>query len=161
MTILVRPFEVEDVAWAAPLADRLFAELDRDYGDAVARWAVDPTVFGFAAIGPDAPVGFVLAGAIGLLGTDRPRVLEIFAIGVRPEVRRLGYGRTLLSRVLQTARQDAGVREIRLTVAADNRPARRLFEQAGFVVERDDDGTFPGGQRAVRMHSVRRARPAP
>ena len=36
--MLLRPFEVEDVAWAAPLADRLFSPLDRGYGEAV-TWA--------------------------------------------------------------------------------------------------------------------------
>lgn len=164
MTILVRPFEVEDVAWAAPLADRLFADLDQDYGAAVATWAVDPTGFGFAAEGPAGPIGFALAGAIGLIGPDRPRVIELRAIGVRAEARRLGYGRTLVARVLQQARADAGVLEVRLTVAADNLAARRLFEQAGFAVAREDDGTFPGGQLAVRMRlvpPVRRGPPAP
>jgi RimJ/RimL family protein N-acetyltransferase len=60
-------------------------------------------------------------------------------------------GRSLLSRVLQEARTREGVREVRLTCAADNRPARALFAQAGFEVEREDDGTFAHGQRATRM----------
>jgi ribosomal protein S18 acetylase RimI-like enzyme len=157
--MLLRPFEVEDVAWAAPLADRLFSPLDRGYGEAVARWAVDPLVTGWVAEAPARhPVGFLLIGQLGLLGADRPRVLEVLAIAVGEEARRTGIGRSLLARALSQARGDAGVREVRLTVAADNPAARQMFEQAGFTVDRPDDGTFPGGQTAVRMRWAPRPR---
>lgn len=157
--MLLRPFEVEDVAWAAPLADRLFSPLDRGYGEAVARWAVDPLVTGWVAEAPARhPVAFLLIGQLGLLGLDRPRVLEILAIAVGEEARRTGIGRSLLARALGYAREDAGVREIRLTVAADNAAARALFEQAGFAVDRPDDGTYASGQTAVRMRWAPRPR---
>ena len=155
----VRPIVVEDLAWLSPLADRLFSTFEEGYGEAVARWAVDPNVWGWAAEG-DEPVGFVLAAGIGLVGDGQPRILDVLAIGVDDSVRRHGVGRRLIARVLEQARVDAGVREVRCTVAADNSApegregnsaARALFTQAGFVVDKEDDGTFPGGQRAVRL----------
>lgn len=157
----VRPFQVEDVAWVAPLADNLFADWYIGYGSQVAEWALDPNVAGWVAESTDGPVGFVIAASIGLVGGERPHILDVLAIAVRPEARRLGVARTLLSRVLQQARTDSGVREVRLTVAEGNGAARALFAQAGFRIDRDDDGTFPNGERALRLtwDPKRRGRP--
>jgi ribosomal protein S18 acetylase RimI-like enzyme len=147
----LRPFETEDVAWAAPLAERVFSAFEQGYGAQVARWASDPTVVGFVTETDIGPAGFVLIGSIGLVGDGRPRVLEVVAIAVDPSMRRQGLGRRLLARVVQLARADVGVREIRLGVAEDNAAARHLFEQAGFAVVRDDDGRLPDGRRMLRM----------
>ena len=152
----VRAFEVGDVAWASPLADRLFAAHNEGYGDVVARWAMDPNVSGFV-LEDGAPLGFALLGTIGLLGEGQVRVRELLVIAVEPGTRRRGIGRSLLFQAMVEARRD-GAREIRLTVAHENEAARALFNQAGFTVERFDDGTFAGGQRAMRMRWVPRPR---
>jgi ribosomal protein S18 acetylase RimI-like enzyme len=146
--VQVRRFEIEDVAWASPLADAVFSALDAGYGEAVARWAADPQVEGWVAE-LDRPVGFVLAGSIGVPGGAH--LCEILAIAVDPSARRAGIGRSLLAHALRRARSDPGLRGWRLTLAADNGAAAGLFTQAGFTVDRADDGTFPGGQRVVRM----------
>lgn len=148
----LRPVTVDDAAWIPRLADHLFARWEHGYGDAVARWMGQANTFGWVAV-DDAlgPVGFVLVSSIGLVGEGRPHVLEIVAVGVSELVRRQGVGRTLLSQVIRHARSERGVLEVRLNVAADNEAGRRLFEQAGFVVTREDDGSFGGGRRAVRM----------
>lgn len=142
---------MEDVAWAAPLSDKLFTHLDVGYGAAVTRWAASPAVWGFVAEDAAGPGAFILLGTFGLLGEGQTRLLEILALAVHPACRRRGFGRSLLARALQEARQDPGVRHVRLNVAADNMPARALFAMAGFSIDREDDGTFARGQRAIRL----------
>jgi len=150
--MLLRPVTVDDAAWIPRLADRSFAPWETDYGAAVARWMGQENTFGWVAVDEDVgPVGFVLVATLGLVGEGRPHVLEVVAIGVAPGARRQGIARTLLARVIRHARTERGVLEVRLNVAADNDAGRRLFEQAGFVVTREDDGTFGSGGRAVRM----------
>lgn len=151
----LRPFWMDDVAWASPLAERMLTHLDVGYGSAVTKWAAAPSVHGHV-IDDDVPMGFVLVGTFGLLGQGRVRVLEILALLVHPAFRKRGVGRSLLARALQDARVDPAVREVRLEVATDNLPARHLFAQAGFVVDREDNGTFPGGQQAMRLRWRRR-----
>jgi ribosomal protein S18 acetylase RimI-like enzyme len=50
---------------------------------------------------------------------------------VRSSLRNLGVGRLLLNAVLEVARQN--VELIQLSVVRENRPARRLYESAGFL----------------------------
>lgn len=150
--MLLRPVTVDDAAWIPRLAERLFAPWESDYGTAVARWMGQENTSGWVAVDEElGPVGFVLLSSLGLVGEGRPHVLEVVAIGVAPGARRQGVGRSLLARVVRHARTTRGVLEVRLNVAADNEAGRRLFEQAGFTVTREDDGTFGGGRRALRM----------
>lgn len=148
----IRPVTVEDVAWLPRLAEGLFAPWEDDYGRAVATWMGHDTTLGWVAVDERrGPLGFVLVGTLGLVGEGRPHVLEVLAVGVLPDARRLGVGRSLLARVLRHARSTEGAMEVRLNVAADNVAGRGLFEQAGFIVAREDDGTFGRGRRAIRM----------
>lgn len=72
---------------------------------------------------PDAgdPVGYALA-----VGDGDTHLAELV---VRPDHRREGYGRALVTAVLD--RQAPGTR-VTLAVAADNAPARSLYESVGF-----------------------------
>ena len=74
---------------------------------------------------PD-PVGF----ALGQIAGDD---MEVLAIGVRPDRRRQGIGRRLLQ-ALAIAARETGITGIVLEVAEANRPARALYESAGFQV---------------------------
>jgi ribosomal protein S18 acetylase RimI-like enzyme len=56
---------------------------------------------------------------------------RLFGMYVRSSSRNLGVGRLLLGAVLDVARQT--VELIQLSVVSDNRPARRLYESAGFL----------------------------
>jgi len=67
------------------------------------------------------PVGYVL-----ILGESDTHLAELV---VHPDHRREGYGRALLDAALD--RQAPGTR-MTLAVAADNDPARSLYESAGF-----------------------------
>ena len=57
---------------------------------------------------------------------------EIITIGVHPDARRTGIGSALLG-VMEADLKKNGVKHIFLEVAADNAPARALYEQNGFV----------------------------
>jgi ribosomal protein S18 acetylase RimI-like enzyme len=152
----IRPLRPEDLPWIATAADAWFSSVEPDYGTAVAAWATHPETLAWIAetSAEDGliPIGFAIVGSIGLVGDDRPRILELQAIGVDPAHRRRGVARSLLARVLLQARGDAGTLEVRLHVAADQLAARALFTQAGFTVTREDDGKFTNGDRAVRMN---------
>jgi ribosomal protein S18 acetylase RimI-like enzyme len=56
---------------------------------------------------------------------------RLFGMYVRPSSRNLGIGRLLLSALLDVAREH--VELIQLSVVSENRPARRLYESAGFL----------------------------
>jgi ribosomal protein S18 acetylase RimI-like enzyme len=76
---------------------------------------------------------------------------------VRPEARRLGVGRLLLAQVLTAADAMPGVRQVTLTVTADNRPARRLYEAHGFVAYgQAPEALFVGGTYHDDLLMVRR-----
>lgn len=57
---------------------------------------------------------------------------EVITIGVHPDARRSGIGIALLG-VMEADLKKSGVKHIFLEVAADNAPARALYEQNGFV----------------------------
>lgn len=57
---------------------------------------------------------------------------EILTLAVLPEARRRGIARTLLQAAMEAARH-AGAALMFLEVAADNLPARSLYEEAGFT----------------------------
>ncbi len=59
--------------------------------------------------------------------------LHIHTLAVHPRWRRRGYGRALLSHVRREGARE-GARRATLEVRESNLPARRLYEQAGFVV---------------------------
>jgi RimJ/RimL family protein N-acetyltransferase len=56
---------------------------------------------------------------------------RLFGMYVRSSSRNLGVGRLLLSAVLDIAREN--VELIQLSVVRESRPARRLYESAGFI----------------------------
>lgn len=56
---------------------------------------------------------------------------RLFGMFVRSASRNVGVGRLLLNAVLDIAREN--VELIQLSVVTENRPARRLYESAGFV----------------------------
>ncbi len=57
---------------------------------------------------------------------------EIITIGVAPNARRTGIGIALIG-VMEADLKKQGVKHIFLEVAADNVPARALYEQTGFI----------------------------
>jgi ribosomal protein S18 acetylase RimI-like enzyme len=74
-----------------------------------------------------------LVGTVGFAvqqGEPNAHKGKLFGMFVRPSLRNLGIGRLLLNAVLELAREN--VELIQLSVVRENRPARRLYESAGF-----------------------------
>ena len=92
-------------------------------GTCLVAVADDPDPRGPRSAGTDAgdPIGYALA-----VGDGDAHLAELV---VHPDRRREGYGRGLVTAVLD--RQPPGTR-VTLAVAADNAPARSLYESVGF-----------------------------
>lgn len=76
--------------------------------------------------------GFITVG--NCRDTDQPDGFELMGLYIDPLLRRRGSGSALAVRCEELARQ-RGYREIFLWVLADNHPARRFYEQAGYQLE--------------------------
>jgi len=123
---VIRPADTDDAAAVASLQSRLAAPSPRLLAAVgtlgtclVAVPRTDPST---GAPGADVtPVGYVL-----VIGEGDTHLAELV---VHPDHRREGHGRALVDAVLD--RQEPGTR-VTLAVAADNDPARSLYESAGF-----------------------------
>jgi len=83
--------------------------------------------------------------------------VELTAIAVEPDSHSRGIGRSLLAFVERTTLAlTPGLERpsVRLTVAHDNDPARRLFDLAGYRFVRGKRAYYPGGQRALTLRKV-------
>ncbi len=76
-------------------------------------------------IGESQPLGLIL----DLIAAEHA---EILTLGVAPGARRQGIARMLLDDLFRRARL-AGAHSVGLEAAADNLPARRLYEACGFA----------------------------
>jgi ribosomal-protein-alanine N-acetyltransferase len=120
---VIRPARADDAATLAALQSLLDAPSPRLLATyaAVGTCLVSVRSDSGEAPADREPVGYVLA-----IGDDDVYVAELV---VHPEHRREGRGRALLAAVL--ARRHPGER-VTITVAADNEPARSLYESVGF-----------------------------
>lgn len=107
-------------AMAAGTGDRAWTP------EAIADLLRMPGSYGYLATDSAAvePLGFVFCRSVAGEG-------EILVLAVVPALWRRGLGRALLSRALGRARA-LGLQRMLLEVAVDNRPARSLYEAAGF-----------------------------
>jgi GNAT superfamily N-acetyltransferase len=76
-------------------------------------------------------VGFALTGPTRDLDVDRASTGEVFAIYLEPEFVGRGFGRALFARSVDDLKA-MGYRRAVLWVLAQNEPARRFYEAAGF-----------------------------
>lgn len=81
-------------------------------------------------------------------------VAHLYQMWVAPECRGGGIGRTLMNRALEWARS-AGVRTVVLGVTAGDRPARRLYESAGFLPAGELESLRPGSDLMVQTMQCR------
>jgi ribosomal protein S18 acetylase RimI-like enzyme len=140
--------------WVRDTAQVVYAPLG-DYGTIIPGWMSHPGVLTYLEVDvDDRPRGFILIGFYEPGDRRSPLVADLLAIGVAPDQQRKGIGRTLLEFAVDLATEasrQSQVGEIRLTVAATNRPALALFRGAGFEVLDAHHGAYDGGQRAIRM----------
>jgi ribosomal-protein-alanine N-acetyltransferase len=112
---------------AAPILAELHAStFDRPWsGPDIAALLHNPVSIAFLAQDSDgAPLGFILAWAPG---ADA----EILTLAIDPHARRQGHGATL-TRAACAIAAARGATAMLLEVAADNAPARALYEKLGF-----------------------------
>jgi ribosomal protein S18 acetylase RimI-like enzyme len=156
------PSRSDDADWVRDTAQHVYAPLG-DYGTIIPGWMSHPGVLTYLEVDEaDVRRGFILVGFYEPGDRKAALVADLLAIGVAPEHQRRGIGRTLLEFALDLAGEAAKnsqVSEIRLTVAATNRPALSLFQGAGFVILDAHHGSYDGGQRAIRMVKKLAARP--
>jgi len=121
-----------------------------DYSGILPDWLADPSVQTILAEHEERPVGFAM------LGARPPRRLalhlggELLAIAVAADHRRRGIGRQLVLEIERRARA-AKMRELRLSTAATNLVARRLYASLGFAVLTHYARFYPSGQSALEM----------
>ncbi len=150
MAIALRDAGTADLQFLSALSQQAFAHYG-DYSGVLPDWLASPAVQTVVAEDRDGrPVGFAM------LGVRPPRRLvmhlggELLAIAVVAERRREGIGRLLLLEIERRARA-AKMRELRLSTAATNLVARRLYASAGFAVQTRYARFYPSGQSALEM----------
>jgi len=128
-----------------------------DYDAVMANWLSDPRARTVIAEVDGAPAGFAMwASQVG-----RPADVVLVCISLLPERRGHGLGGRLLQEVhAAIAEEVPGLsRQVSLDVAEDNVAARALFRSATYHEVPGPEGTYPSGQRALRM--VRKVRAVP
>ena len=156
-----------DLAFIRDLSIEVFDQFG-DYGNFLPGYLSHPSVFTTIAEERGAAVGFTMLALVvsdqPLPGPptppthdeDGPRWLdaELIAIAVSPGEQTRGVGWRLMEQALEFSRSwqaTAGVRSVQLNVADTNTRAFSFFTRLGFEILEPNDGTYPKGQRSVRM----------
>jgi len=95
----------------------------------------------------DAFVG--MAGLARFTGPKKRHKAMIWGVYVKPEWRRKGIGRVLLTEILERAKAIPGIEQIMLTVAVEQIAAKKLYESLGFEVYGREPRTLKVGDRYV------------
>lgn len=116
------------------------------------KWTADRWTFG-------AFEGERLVGVVTLMrdsGQKQRHKASILGMYVHTKMRRKGIGRALLSRIIETAVQLRGLRQLKISVVEENRPAERLYKSVGFrVYGREEDALFVRGRFYAELFLIR------
>ena len=123
---LVRPLNLDDCQAVADLETQLFAS--RFTAQSLRDMLNKPAFYG--AVLP--AVGQAAAIHAYYLSTITADCADIIAIGTHSDWQRRGFGRIMLEHLIGVTEQQH-VEKIVLEVAADNMPARQLYDSWGFV----------------------------
>ena len=123
---LVRPLNLDDCQAVADLETQLFA--GRFTAQSLRDMLNKPAFYG--AVLP--AVGQAAAIHAYYLSTISADCADIIAIGTHRDWQRRGFGRIMLEHLIGVTEQQH-VEKILLEVAADNMPARQLYDSCGFV----------------------------
>ena len=122
----VRPLDLDDCEAVADLETQLF---DGHFTARSLRDMLNKPAF-YGAVLPAA--GQAAAIHAYYLSTITADCAEIIAIGTHRDWQRRGFGRIMLAHLIGVTEQQQ-VGKILLEVAADNMPARQLYDSCGFV----------------------------
>jgi ribosomal protein S18 acetylase RimI-like enzyme len=161
----IREGAAADVPFVRDLSVKVFDQFG-DYGAFLPGYIGHPAVFTAIGMADDTPVGFIMLALVqsqrplpweteaGGESSDDSLDAEVLAIAVSPALQSRGFGQRLMAYAVRCAdewRRAVGVRSIQLNVADTNHLAIRFFERMGFVEVDPEDGTYPMGQRSIRM----------
>jgi ribosomal-protein-alanine N-acetyltransferase len=149
MSWAVRAAELAQAEALAAIHETAFPPDERWGPDAIALQLALPGVFGLM----EPRGGMILART----AADEA---EVLTLAVRPELRGQGLGRALLDAAIAEARS-SGAACMVLEVAVGNKPARRLYERAGFTQVGRRRRYYASGEDALvlRVSLVRSAPP--
>lgn len=127
---LVRQLNLDDCQAVADLETQLFA--GRFTAQSLRDMLNKPAFYGAVLPAVGQAVGQAAAIHAYYLSTISADCADIIAIGTHRDWQRRGFGRIMLEHLIGvTERQH--VEKILLEVAADNMPARQLYDSCGFV----------------------------
>ena len=148
----LRPATRSDRSFVERLSSEVFARFGR-YDRILPPLVKHPLVCTLIAETPEGAAGFAMFSWLSL---SRKAEADLVAIAVSALSQRRGIGRVLLEGVEREVRREAGgvACSVRLTVAEDNLPARRLFESAGYRPIPGVRGCYEGGQLSLGMRKA-------
>jgi ribosomal-protein-alanine N-acetyltransferase len=127
---LVRPLNLDDCQAVADLETQLFA--GRFTAQSLRDMLNKPAFYGAVLPAVGQAVGQAAAIHAYYLSTITADCADIIAIGTHRDWQRRGFGRIMLEHLIGVTEQQH-VEKILLEVAADNMPARQLYDSCGFV----------------------------
>ena len=126
----VRPLNFYDCQAVADLETQLFA--GRFTAQSLRDMLNKPAFYGAVLPAVGQAVGQAAAIHAYYLSTISADCADIIAIGTHSDWQRRGFGRIMLEHLIGVTEQQH-VEKILLEVAADNMPARQLYDSCGFV----------------------------
>ncbi len=161
-TLKIRAANEADRDFIRRLSLRVFSQFG-DYATFLPTYLDEPAILTTVAEEVDTPRGFLMLAFV-LADPDEPGtveaeaahelIAEILAIAVAPRQHRAGIGKQLMQHALEFVEECAAssrLSSLQLNVAHTNTQAMAFFERMGFIVLNQDDGTYPAGQRSIRM----------
>ena len=127
---LVRRLNLDDCQAVADLETQLFA--GRFTPQSLRDMLNKPAFYGAVLPAVGQAVGQAAAIHAYYLSTISADCADIIAIGTHSDWQRRGFGRIMLEHLIGVTEQQH-VEKILLEVAADNMPARQLYDSCGFV----------------------------
>jgi ribosomal protein S18 acetylase RimI-like enzyme len=172
--IELRAGTAADLPFVRDLSVEVFSQFG-DYGIFLPEYLNHPSVFTTVVEDHGVPAGFIMLALVvsddqgdgepGGSGSealpfapDKRLDAEILAIAVAPSYQARGIGERLMLHALGQAEawhsRSEGVRSVQLNVADTNERAIHFFTKMGFRVANPNDGTYPCGQRSIRMRRL-------
>ena len=127
---LVRPLNLDDCQAVADLETQLFA--GRFTAQSLRDMLNKPAFYGAVLPAVGKAAGSAAAIHAYYLSTISADCADIIAIGTHRDWQRRGFGRIMLEHLIGVTEQQH-VEKILLEVAAENMPARQLYDSCGFV----------------------------